>query len=54
MHNAADTPARVGISVTDLSTGLTAFSGILRALIQQGKSGIGSDVTVSMFDVMAD
>ena len=49
-----DTPARVGISVTDLSTGLTAFSGILRALIQQGKSGIGSDVTVSMFDVMAD
>lgn len=49
-----DAPARVGISLTDISTGLTAFSAILRALIQRGRSGMGVDLTVSMFDVMAD
>jgi formyl-CoA transferase len=49
-----ENPARVGVSLTDLSTGLTAFSGILRALIQRGKTGKGIDITVSMFDVMAD
>ena len=49
-----DSPARVGVSITDLSTGLTAFSGILRALIHRGKSGVGTGLTVSMFDVLAD
>lgn len=47
-------PARVGVSLTDLSTGLTAFSAILRALIQRGRTGQGIDLSVSMFDVMAD
>lgn len=50
----ADEPARVGISVADLSTGLTAFSAILRALIQRSRTQTGIDLTVSMFDVMAD
>ena len=49
-----DSPARVGVSISDLSTGLTAFSGILRALIKRGKSGVGMGLTVSMFDVLAD
>ncbi len=47
-------PARVGLSVVDISTGLTAFSAILRALIQRGRTGIGLDINLSMFDVMAD
>ena len=47
-------PARVGVSLTDLSTGLTAYSTILRALIQRGRTGRGTAVSVSMFDVMAD
>jgi formyl-CoA transferase len=47
-------PVRVGVSLTDLSTGLTAFSAILRALIQRRKSGQGLDLNISMFDVMAD
>ena len=47
-------PARVGVSLTDLSTGLTAFSAILRALLQRGRTGHGIDLKVSMFDVMAD
>ena len=50
----AENPARVGVSLTDLSTGLTAFSAILRALIQRGKTGVGIDLRISMFDVLAD
>jgi formyl-CoA transferase len=50
----ADQPARVGISICDLATGLTAFSAILRALIQRGRSGAGIDISISMFDVIAD
>ena len=50
----AESPARVGVSLTGLSTGLTAFSAILRALIQRGKTGMGIDLKVSMFDVLAD
>lgn len=49
-----DNPARVGVPITDLSSGLTAFSAILRALIQRGRTGRGIDISVSMFDVMAD
>ena len=50
----ADAPARVGVSLTDLSTGLTAYSSILRALIQRGRTGKGAAINLSMFDVMAD
>ena len=47
-------PVRVGISMTDLSTGLTAFSAILRALHQRARTGKGVDLQVNMFDVMTD
>ena len=47
-------PSRVGISMADISTGLTAFSAILRALIQRGQTGKGADIDISMFDVLAD
>lgn len=47
-------PSRVGISVTDLSTGLTAYSAVLRALIKRGITGCGLDIRLSMFDVVAD
>ncbi|HSG95076.1 MAG TPA: CaiB/BaiF CoA-transferase family protein, partial [Afifellaceae bacterium] len=49
-----ETPARVGFSVCDIATGLTAFSAILRALLARGKSGEGCDISIAMFDVMAD
>ncbi|MEX3009668.1 CaiB/BaiF CoA transferase family protein [Hoeflea sp. TYP-13] len=47
-------PSRAGVSLCDIATGLTAFSAILRALIQRGKTGTGLDLSISMFDVMAD
>ena len=47
-------PARAGISLVDLATGATAHAAILEALISRGASGIGSDIHVSMFDVLAE
>ncbi|WP_419913181.1 CaiB/BaiF CoA transferase family protein [Hoeflea sp.] len=47
-------PSRAGVSICDIATGLTAFSAILRALIQRGRTGKGLDLSVSLFDVMAD
>ena len=49
-----DSPSRVGVSITDISTGLTAFSAILRALIKRSISNAGSEISISMFDVIAD
>ena len=49
-----DDPARVGISIADISTGLTAYSSILQAMIHRDKNGEGVDLQISMFDVMAD
>jgi itaconate CoA-transferase len=49
-----DGPARVGVSVCDIATGLTAFSAILRALILRGKTKRGVDLSIAMFDVLAD
>ena len=46
--------ARVGVSLTDLATGLHAHAAILRALLKRGRSGRGLDLSVSMFDAMAD
>ncbi len=49
-----DEPARVGISIVDIATGATAHSAILEALIARGVTGKGANISVSMFDVMAD
>jgi formyl-CoA transferase len=49
-----DSAARVGISICDIATGLTAFSAILRALLLRARTGVGTDLSVAMFDVMAD
>ena len=47
-------PARVGISVCDISTGLTAYSEILRALMERNHDGKGRHLDVSLFDVMTE
>ncbi|MBC7139581.1 MAG: CoA transferase [Defluviimonas sp.] len=49
-----DGPGRVGISVCDIATGMTAHAGICEALVARERSGKGSGVSVAMFDVMAD
>ncbi|MYD99497.1 MAG: CoA transferase [Gammaproteobacteria bacterium] len=45
---------RVGISVCDTSTGLSAALGINEALVKRQRTGVGSAIKLSLFDVMAD
>jgi crotonobetainyl-CoA:carnitine CoA-transferase CaiB-like acyl-CoA transferase len=47
-------PARVGVSLCDIATGLTAYSAILRALLARAKTGDGTHIQTSLFGVMAD
>ena len=46
--------ARVGISIADLGAGLNAYAGILEALLQRSRTGVGSGIAVSLFDAVAD
>ncbi len=47
-------PARCGISVCDISTGLTAYGEILRALLDRTVTGRGQHLDISLFDVMSE
>ena len=49
-----ETPARVGVSVVDIATGMNAYEAILEALIARGRSGEGAEISISMFDATAD
>jgi itaconate CoA-transferase len=49
-----EAPARVGVSVVDIATGMNAYEAILEAVIARGTSGDGADIRVSMFDAMAE
>ena len=50
----AEQPARAGISIADTAAGMYAYSGILTALIQRGKTGRGSRVEVSMLEALTE
>ncbi len=47
-------PSRVGVSVVDIATGMNAYEAILEALIARQRSGEGAELSVAMFDAMAD
>ncbi|WP_018240775.1 CaiB/BaiF CoA-transferase family protein [Ensifer sp. BR816] len=47
-------PARVGVSVCDISAGMTAHSAILQALFHRERTGEGAGIQVSLFDSVAD
>jgi formyl-CoA transferase len=49
-----EAPARVGVSVVDIATGMNAYEAILEALIARGRSGLGAEISISMFDATAD
>lgn len=42
--------AKVGISVADIAAGMHAYSGVLAALLERGRTGRGSVVDVSMLE----
>lgn len=47
-------PARVGVSVCDIATGMHAYEAILEALIARGRTGEGAHVEVSLFHSLMD
>ncbi|MCT7376747.1 CaiB/BaiF CoA transferase family protein [Chelativorans salis] len=47
-------PARVGVSVCDIGTGMYAHAAILEALIRRRATGTGEIIDIAMFDAMAD
>jgi len=51
---APDAPAKVGVSIADIGTGMNAHAAILEALIERGRSGRGRAIEIALFDGMAD
>ena len=49
-----DAPAKAGCSIADIAAGMYAYSNILTALIQRGKTGLGRRIDVSMLESMAE
>lgn len=47
-------PSKVGASICDISTGLSAYGEILKALIARARDGVGSHVELSLFEVLAE
>jgi itaconate CoA-transferase len=47
-------PSRVGVSVCDIASGMNAYEAILEAVIDRQRTGEGADLSISMFDAMAD
>lgn len=54
MTGTSDAPAKVGISIADISAGLYAYSSILAALIQRGVTGNGERIDISMLECLAE
>ena len=50
----ADEPAKAGCSVADIAAGMYAYTNILAALIQRGKTGMGCHIDVSMLESMVE
>src|SRR5690606_25101636 len=50
----SDEPAKAGCSIADISAGMYAYSNILAALVQRGKTGKGSHIDVSMLESMVE
>jgi len=49
-----ETPCKVGVSLTDIGTGLHAYAAILGALYQRERTGKGTRVEVTMFEAMVE
>jgi crotonobetainyl-CoA:carnitine CoA-transferase CaiB-like acyl-CoA transferase len=49
-----DEPARVGISVADIATGVYAYTGALTALYQRERTGTGATLEVAMIDALGE
>ena len=49
-----DDPAKAGCSIADIAAGMYAYTNILAALIERGKTGAGCRIDVSMLESMVE
>ena len=49
-----EAPSKVGISITDIGTGLHAYAAILGALYQRSRTGQGTRIEITMFEAMVE
>ncbi len=49
-----DAPSKAGNSIADIAAGMVAYSAILAALLQRGRTGEGSHIDVSMLESLAE
>ena len=49
-----DVPAKPGVSTADLAGGSYALSAILAALVARGRTGLGQEINVALFDVLLE
>jgi itaconate CoA-transferase len=49
-----ESPSKAGISVADIAAGMYAYSSILAALLQRGRTGAGSHIDVAMLESLAE
>ena len=49
-----DEPSKAGCSIADIAAGMYAYSGILNALIERGRTGRGKHLDVSMLESMVE
>lgn len=49
-----ESPAKVGISVADIASAMYAYTGVLSALIQRGKTGKGDVLEISMLEALGE
>jgi itaconate CoA-transferase len=49
-----DAPAKAGVSIADIATGMYAYSGILTALYDRERTGRGASLHVAMIDALGE
>ena len=49
-----ESPAKAGNSIADISAGMYAYSSILAALLQRGRTGRGSHIDVALLETMVE
>ncbi|MBU3597786.1 CaiB/BaiF CoA transferase family protein [Polynucleobacter bastaniensis] len=49
-----DTPSKSGNSIADIAAGMYAYTNVLAALLQRGKTGKGSTIDVSMLESLGE
>jgi crotonobetainyl-CoA:carnitine CoA-transferase CaiB-like acyl-CoA transferase len=49
-----DTPSKAGNSIADIAAGMYAYTNVLAALLQRGKTGKGSTIDVSMLESLGE